>query len=142
MTKSKSTLWWLIFIILSIWQIPQLLVGLVMWIFLGKKELVADRHFNFCWKAKRMLGGISLGPISFVSTREGEEGIAHEVDGHTVQSKLLGWLYLPVIGLPSLIHAWFYERGESCYYDYWCEKWANKFAGLETGEDCRLRFKD
>ena len=41
-----------------------------------------------------MSGGISLGPFAFVSERSGAETIAHEVDGHTVDSKIFGPLYL------------------------------------------------
>lgn len=140
--EKKNIVWWIIFILLCIWQLPQLLVGLVMWIFLGKKKLVADRHFNFCWKGEKMSGGISLGPFAFVSERSGAETIAHEIDGHTIQSKLLGIFYLPSVGICSLIHAWLYNPQKSCYYDYWCEKWANNLAGLETDSKCRLKFKN
>ena len=137
----KNILWWIIFTLLCIWQLPQLIVGLVMWPFLGKKKLVADRHFNFCWKGSRMSGGISLGPIAYVSERSGPATIAHEVDGHTVQSKILGWLYLPLIGLESLLWAWLYNPKKHCYYDFYTEKSANYFAGLEVNEYCGLQFK-
>lgn len=92
--EKKSIFWWIIFILLCIWQLPQLLIAVIMLPFLGKKELVADRHFNFCWKGEKMSGGISLGPFAFVSERSGAETIAHEVDGHTVDSKIFGPLYL------------------------------------------------
>ena len=58
-----------------------------------------------------------------------EELIKHEY-GHTIQSKYLGWLYLPVIALPSLIWAgffgWYREDNGIDYYDFYTEKWANK----------------
>lgn len=140
--KRKSIIWWAIFVALIIWQLPQFLISLVMLPFLGKKKLVADRHFNFCWMAEKMQGGISLGPFAFVSPGLcSAESIAHEVDGHTVQSKILSWLYLPIVGIFSLIHAWLHDPSKSCYYDYWCEKWANNCAGLKTDKYCRLKFK-
>ena len=139
--EKKSVFWWIIFILLCIWQLPQALVGLVMWIFLGKKEMVADRHFNFCWKADKMSGGISLGPIAYVSNRSGKETIAHETDGHTVQSKILGPLYLFIIGFESLLWATFYDNKKHCYYDFYTEKNANFFAKLGVDEKCRLYFK-
>ena len=140
--KKKTFFWWVIFIILSIWQLPQIIVGLIMMLFMGKMKKVADRHFNFCWEAFNMSGGISLGPIAFVSRGMSQEAISHETDGHTIQSKILGPLYLIVVGLPSIIHAWLYDYTKHCYYDFFCEKWANDLAGLEVDEKCRLRFKD
>ena len=107
--------------------------------FLGKKELVADRHFNFCWKGEKMSGGISLGPFAFVSERSGAETIAHEVDGHTVDSKIFGPLYLIIIGIPSILNAMF--DFTKCYYDWYPERLANWHAGLGVDEKCRLYFK-
>lgn len=138
--EKKSFMWWVIFILLAIWQLPQTIVGLVMMPFLGKKRLVADRHFNFAWEGELMSGGISLGPFAYVSTRLSQrpEAIAHEVDGHTVDSKILGPLYLFIIGIPSLMHAAIITK---CYYDFYTEKWANNHAGLEVDEFCYLHFK-
>lgn len=142
--KNKNFSWWFIFILLCIWQLPQFLVSLIMMIFLGQLDVVADRHFNFCFRGKNMSGGISLGPFAFVSnySAKKQETIAHEVDGHTVQSKLFGPLYLLIIGIPSLVHAWFHDYHKSCYYDYWCERWANNLAKLEVDENCNLKFKE
>lgn len=108
--------------------------------FLGKLSLVADRHYNLCWKGEKMLGGISLGPFAFVSKSMRGESIAHEVDGHTVDSKIFGPLYLFVIGIPSLVHAWLYDYKTSCYYDFYTEKRANKFAKLGVNTACGLYF--
>ena len=142
--KKKGFFWWVVFILLCIWQFPQLIVALIMWPFLGKKKLVADRHFNFCWRGEKMSGGISLGPFAYVSPYSSTKPttIAHETDGHTVQSKILGWCYLPLIGLESLLWAWLYNPQKHCYYDFYTEKSANFFAGLEVDDCCNLRFKD
>lgn len=141
--KEKTFTWWVVFIALCIWQFPQLLVGLLMMPFLKKRKLVADRHFNFCWMSPYMSGGISLGPIAYVSEwSNNPETIAHETDGHTVDSKIWGPLYLFVIGIPSIIWAWLYDSKKHCYYDFYTEKRANKFAGLEVTGRCRLKFKN
>ena len=141
--KPRSFLWWIIFILLCIWQLPQFLVAIVMLPFLGHKVKVADRHFNFCFCAKRMSGGISLGPFAFVSEYSNTpEVIAHETDGHTVDSKLWGPLYLFVIGIPSILWAWLYDYKKRCYYDFYTEKRANRFAGLVVSDRCRLKFSD
>ena len=135
--EKKSIFWWVVFVILTIWQLPQFLISLVMLPFLGKKRLVADRHFNFCWKCDRMSGGISLGPFAFVSPRSDDATIAHETDGHTVDSKLMGPLYLFIIGIPSILNAMF--DFTDCYYDFYPERWANKHAKLEVDKFCRLK---
>lgn len=134
--KKKGFFWWVVFILLCIWQFPQLLIGLIMWPFLGKKKLAADRHFNFCWRGEKMSGGISLGPISYVSKWSGYASIAHEVDGHTWDSKLMGPCYLLVVGLPSILNAMF--NFTKCYYSWYPEVWANKHAKLKVNERCYL----
>lgn len=136
--SKKNILWWVVFVILVIWQLPQFLVSLVMLPFLGKKKLVADRHFNFCWECEKMQGGISLGPFAFVSPRlNNPASIAHEADGHTKDSKIFSWFYLLVIGLPSILNATF--NFTKCYYDFYPEKRANRFAKLEVSNRCSLR---
>ncbi len=139
----KKILYWIIFVLLCIWQLPQFLVSVLFLPFLGKLKIVANRHYNICFKASNMKGGISLGPFSYVSENIAryETHISHEVDGHTVQSKILGPLYLIIIGLPSLIHAAIYDSHKTCYYDYWCEKWANDLAGLTATKFCNLMWK-
>lgn len=139
--KKKSFVWWVVFVLLTIWQLPQFLVSLVMLPFIGNLKLIADRHFNFCFVGTEMSGGISLGPFSFVSPYlTGDTHVAHEVDGHTVQSKWLGPLYLFVIGIPSLLNAEF--SFTKCYYSFYTESWANRCAGLECDDSCHLRFKN
>ncbi len=56
--------------------------------------------------------------------------LAHEL-GHCVQSALLGPLYLPIIGVPSLVwcRARYFARKRRekalSYYDFYSERWAN-----------------
>lgn len=133
---------YLITILLIIWQLPQTIVALIMFPFLGNKEKIAHRHHNICYKCSRMKGGISLGIFSFVSPASAarKESIAHEIDGHTKDSKLFGPFYLFVVGLPSLLNAIFHFT--SCYYDFYTEKWANKHAGLKVTKQCFLNFDE
>jgi hypothetical protein len=57
--------------------------------------------------------------------------IRHEY-GHAMQSACLGWLYLPVIGLPSLLITGISSSlAEKCYF----EKWADK---LVSGVDLKI----
>ena len=140
--EKKNFDWWVVFIILCIWQLPQLLIGLIMMPFMKKRTVVADRHYNFCLRSASMNGGISLGPIAYVDKYMKEEGIAHEVDGHTMQSKILDPFYLIIIGIPSIIWAATCNDKKYCYYSFYTEKNANFFANLETDKYCKLHFKN
>lgn len=142
MDNKRPFYWYIVFFLLCIWQLPQLLVALVMLPFLGKKRKVADRHFNLCYECQKMSGGISLGPLAFVSPYSNkEETIAHETDGHTVDSKIFGPLYLLVIGIPSILWAATYSSATHSYYDFYTERLANKHAGLIVVNKRTLKFK-
>ena len=60
--------------------------------------------------------------------------LLHEY-GHTFDSQRLGWLYLPVVGLPSLVSQWlelaglFHHRHDNLY----AERWANRHADKHFG---------
>lgn len=56
--------------------------------------------------------------------------VRHEAVGHVAQSRMLGWLYLVVIGLPSLIWAAVCQERKK-YYNFYTEKWADRLAGIE-----------
>ena len=52
------------------------------------------------------------------------------MDGHSVDSKIFGPLYLLVIGLPSALHLLFMKKGAD-YYNFFTERRANRHAGLK-----------
>lgn len=72
-------------------------------------------------------GGISLGKYILVDTEQ-ETTVRHEY-GHCIQSRILGWLYIPVICIPSLLWAWFYT-GDN-YYGFYTERWADKLMNIK-----------
>ena len=82
---------------------------------------------------------LSLGMFLFVPQRCGGDLVVHEY-GHSVQSLILGPLYLPVIGLPSLVWCAFpacrrhRERRGKSYYALYTEKWANHLGEMITGQ--------
>lgn len=122
----------LLFVLSFIWQLPQNLVALVMMPFLGKLELISYKKLCFAFKGSRMSGGISLGNFAFLSPYSAKKvaTVAHEQEGHTFDSKLMGPLYLFIIGIPSIIHT--FHKDCPCYYHFYTERWANKHAGLEV----------
>jgi hypothetical protein len=131
----KDFSWWCIFILLFIWQLPQNIIAVLMLPFLGKLELIACRNYAFCFIGEKMQGGISLGSFVYVSKSlsKYETHIAHELDGHTVDSKYFGPLYLFIIGIPSICWAGLRNtKKHPNYYTFYTEKWANKHAKLKV----------
>lgn len=125
-------------ILLWIWQLPQNLAGLITMLFLRPVELVRDTGYAKVYRSRKMSGGISLGCYAFVSLIQADDdsAIRHEGIGHPRQSRMLGPLYLPVIGLLSLLHAWLNgtigccDRHPEGYYHFWTEKWADRLGGV------------
>lgn len=119
-------------ILLYIWQLPQNLLGLLLRdINKGNDSEYEDAIVR---RSTNMSGGISLGKYIIISQWATKKTIKHEY-GHCRQSKYLGWLYLFVIGLPSICWAGLHRL--DCvaykwhYYDFYTEKWADKLGGVE-----------
>lgn len=95
-----------------VWQLPQNLLG-VLWKNIKKNSIITEISNDdiesvgakaFLVKAR---GAVTLGKYMFISQTYRDQGmtIKHEC-GHVKQSKMLGPLYLIVIGVPSILHAW------------------------------------
>lgn len=120
-------------IILFIWQLPQNFLGFILSIggvpFKNQDQTIYfKRFFN---------SGVSLGQYIildkvFKNTNYLHNTIDHEI-GHSKQSLYLGWLYLPVIGLPSFfrnIYARIFKKNEAWYYSGFPENWADKLGNV------------
>ena len=115
-----------------LWQLPQNVLGwIVMKIVRAEFHCKCKEADVYVWKVR---GGMSLGKYIFVPEGVGLQYIQHEY-GHTVQSNYLGWFYLLVIGLPSLVWAGCFEgyrkKHNVSYYSFYTEKWANKLGGID-----------
>lgn len=130
-TKLGKFLHTLVHILLYIWQLPQNLAGLIYRIILkGEKRTLKQRSTAF-YVAPTMNGGVSLGNYIFLSKRTGlKEPVYDHEFGHCIQSRILGPLYLPTVGLCSGLHCLFHNSANN-YYDFWTEKWANKLGGVK-----------
>jgi hypothetical protein len=114
--------------LLYIWQLPQNLLGLLLrLIYKGKDSLYEDVIVR---RSTKMHGGISLGKYIIVNQWAKKDTVMHEY-GHCKQSVYLGWLYLIIIGLPSIVHAALCKCKNHSYYDMWFEKWADKLGDVE-----------
>ena len=106
-----------LWILLWIWQLPQNIAGIIMGFILSKRA-VYQRVSN-PWDLKGysrvhitlMNGGMTLGEYIYVSNKFNDlVGTVKHETGHVRQSRILGPLYLLVIGIPSIIHAKFHKR--------------------------------
>ena len=116
--------------LLYLWQLPQNLLGLLFLLFMRPSRAIEDDGDAVVRVSYRMRGGISLGRYVFINTYECRTvTVRHEL-GHCAQSRLLGPLYLLVIGLPSLLWAWLGKGGDD-YYRFFTESWADRLGGVE-----------
>lgn len=134
------------------WELPQTLLGLLLWAALRAGGRV--RGVELRPDGRRMVEsvglGISLGGYVFWSRTDAfgrpfDVGLlrAHEL-GHTVQSRRLGPLYLPTVGIVSssrAMYALLYQRRTgkpwAPYYDAWPEDAADRHGGIVRGRGGR-----
>ena len=113
--------------LLYLWCLPQNLLGLIFLLFIKGEEKHSLGSIRFYY-AKGFKGGISLGRYIILGNKS-ERSVRHEY-GHCIQSMYLGWLYLLLVGLPSLLHAWLCRCANHSYYDVYPEKWADRLGGV------------
>lgn len=112
--------------VLYIWQLPQNILGFIVKMLTRSKKGFAGYHY---WK---FYSGLSLGRYIFINEKALVKTAKHE-EGHQKQSKMLGWFYLPIIGVPSFIWACLKRIGafkNVSYYSFYTEKWADKLANI------------
>ena len=125
-------------LLLYLWQLPQNICGTLLVAFLPSMIPIDFKGPNnrflpssLIFLSDAVKGGVSLGRYVVVNTATGYNTWAHE-RGHSIQSMILGPLYLLVIGLPSLIWAawWNDSRGVS-YSSFYTERWADKLGDVK-----------
>lgn len=125
---------WLLIALDFIWEILQNICGLVVKLVFcvyGSREQETVKHGTCKIQNWPMTSGISLGWFQFTHKNGGKTVSSHEV-GHSIQSVILGPLYLFVIGIPSIIWCALYKKlGYTNYYAFYTEKWADSIAGIK-----------
>ena len=119
-------------LILFIWQLPQHIVAIIYFGYLVMmcKDLGIDSRYKQAIVIPCVMrGAVTLGNYVFVGLNsEYRKTVKHEL-GHTIQSKILGPLYLIVIGIPSITYCGlrrlFPSLRKKNYYDFYTEKIAN-----------------
>lgn len=125
------------FFINYVWQLPQNLLGMLY------KDCISDNIItrvncdatDYECYLTRNGGGVTLGRYIFVNQnyKDLSNVILHE-RGHVKQSRMLGPLYLIIIGIPSISWAGLRRLIPTLkkinYYLLYTESWANKLMGL------------
>ena len=134
---------YLITALLLVWELPQTMLGLMVYAFIKWRHKVKDSDVeNHRLYVETQNTGVSLGLFVFW-TPDGNrfpylknDCRMHEY-GHAQQSLMLGPLYLLLIGIPSLsrvFYRWAYYKikGESWkkYYFGYPENWADILGGV------------
>ena len=119
--------------LLYVWQLPQNLLGILL-VAIYKPENSYAFNRARLYYSTRMTGGISLGRYIIVRSvfKDYTGRLEWHEYGHCRQSMFLGPLYLPVIGLPSILWAAIFRAGFGrSYYEFFTEAWADKLGGVD-----------
>ena len=115
-------------VLLWVWQLPQHLCALVYMNRPFDRIDTPIRHYErHGWFGE---GSVTLGEYIFTNKWASVALLRHEY-GHVVQSRMLGPLYLVVIGIPSIIHAAVHKKvckGKP-YNHFYTENWADRLGG-------------
>lgn len=122
-----------------VWQLPQNLCGL-LWKNMSEENRITEVSNSDSESVgarvflQRTKGGVTLGKYIFIYQDYTNKYtvIKHEC-GHVKQSKILGPLYLIVISIPSIVHAWLHKYicSDKNYYHFYTESWADRLMGLK-----------
>jgi len=146
--------------LLIVWQLPQELLGYLfskIWLRFGEESFTPEviriletfQNRKICIitngsylknKFLKLFCGVSLGRYICLTDYGIANTILHE-NGHCKQSEMLGWLYLPTVGIYSSVFCNLWDRlfhKNWCFYDrqYWyyktriTERDADKRGGL------------
>lgn len=133
--------------LLFFWQLPQWLLGALCWAFYCLKDgrkaegmwvyCGTERIARLCVVRIGRRAAFTLGDWVFFDREwfldggrrvKVKDAVRHEV-GHVGQSRILGWLYLPVIALPSVVMT---AIAPNMVQRFYFEAWANRLsAGLD-----------
>ena len=134
MYKNKA-LW--INILLGIWQLPQILLGLLLVAIFHNHEVYTNPYNHISvWVVHtgKWFGTacFSSGPVICVCDGARTDIYLHET-GHSKQSIYLGWLFHIVVSIPSICRFWikrWFKKDSKWYHSGYPENWADKLGGV------------
>lgn len=124
------------------WQLPQHLVALILMRMSGNAKRTEEHGIVYYVTPRMGRAAVSLGEYIIVGVEGAKrrDVIQHEA-GHSRQSRMLGPLYLLVVGLPSVAMnllsraSYAFGRGiyADAYHERWPESWADRLGGVKRG---------
>ena len=121
-----------------IYQLPQNIIGLLISTLpnISKKVHTINNINIYLIQNNNTMESMSIGQYIFINPSAQDGIILRHEYGHTLQSKILGPLYIPLIVIPSFI--WCYlgnANNLNHYYSFYTESSANKLVGKVKGND-------
>ena len=119
-------------VFLVIWQLPQVIVGGLVALYLTAQDKVVFNDHTRYWNWQKT-SGLSLSEYFIFVNKYAPDFQEDHEEGHALQSIALGPLYLIVIGIPSFIWACLKSLGffrSISYYSFYTEKWANDWGDV------------
>ena len=129
--------------LLMLWELPQNIIGAFLFIFFGvfSDSVIFDEDDSLEMYSPMMRGAISLGVFQIYADKylgsrvKYVELVRKHEEGHRKQSKMLGPLYIIVIGLLSLVwsalHSSVRRLGTVDYFSFYTERWADRLGGVK-----------
>lgn len=128
------------YVLLRAWQLPQNIAGLAVWMYYerkahGKSSRQLIRGVRYLRTFSLASGkAVALGEYVVVNWFASHDTVDHEF-GHVRQSRMLGPLYLPLVGFQSLCHAAVHydlcgKKKDKLYTHFWTERWADRLGGV------------
>jgi hypothetical protein len=123
--------------LIYLWELPQSIIFFIIYLFnkkyFYKKINLSESKTVTIYFSDKFNLGISLGR-NIILNKIFEDDIKtyyHEY-GHTKQSLILGWLYLLIIGIPSILKCRIFKaKNQKEYYNFYTEKWADKLGKVK-----------
>lgn len=121
-----------------LFEFPQNIIGYTAFqIYTRKKRRPYYRYREaYIVHVQGRWGAISLSRYIFADDQYYRSNMIKHEYGHTIQSKILMPMYLPIIGIPSLL--WnrlfraYRKRKNKSYYSFYTESWANRLGGYQV----------
>lgn len=121
-------------ILLAIWQLPQIILGLLMLLIFRNKTTYTNPYNHITvWNINsgRMFGTacFSTGPIIVTCDGASERTLRHET-GHSYDSIRFGFFYHFIVSIPSICLFWFKKikhKDSAWYYSHFPENRAEKY---------------
>jgi hypothetical protein len=128
----------LMILVAATWELPQTILALFVWGFHEWSSRTQIRKWSWTvYCISSTFSGMCLGRFIFINTAGVKENTKDHEYGHSLQSLMLGPLYLLVVGVPSFFLSYItqvFRADVLDYYNRFPEKWADKLGGIERNE--------